>query len=137
MAERTTVMRGELTEFELAEVLQVVGLSRQFTAVELRHANGQVSGTILLKSGKVLAVDSGGGEGRLGFFHMFQAPSAQFHVFRMPDPQRFPAPVGSLDKLRFEAMAERPRESTRPSMRIRSPSPASVVSTPPAMLEKA
>lgn len=97
-------MQGQLSGLQLAELLQVVGLSRQFTAVELTDTEGGVVGSILLKSGKVLRVESKNGQGRVGFFNLFSAPTGRFHVWRMPDPKAFPSPLGSLDHLLMEAL---------------------------------
>src|SRR5688572_14424499 len=66
------VMQGSLKEFDLAEVLQVVGIGRQYTGIELRLANGVV-GTIFVKSGQVVSATANDTAGPNAFFNLFQA----------------------------------------------------------------
>jgi chromosome partitioning protein len=57
--ERIPVMEGDLVEFDLLSVLQVISIGRQFAALELRDARGNVLGVIKLKAGKVLSATAG------------------------------------------------------------------------------
>ena len=54
MSNHTFVMRGNLREFALTDVLQVVGISRQLTCVELRGPTSELIGAIWMKSGRVI-----------------------------------------------------------------------------------
>jgi chromosome partitioning protein len=108
-AERIAVMEGELEGIDLVEVLQVVGIGRQYTGVELRKADQTPLGTLFVKAGKVVSVVAGPARGRDAFFQLFQQVSSEarkfFHVFRMETPSELPEPVGSLGNLLIEALA--------------------------------
>jgi uncharacterized Zn finger protein len=56
MSRARLVMTGRLSDFHLADVLQAVGLSRQYTAIELRRTEG-FDGTIWVKNGRVIAAE--------------------------------------------------------------------------------
>ncbi|MCA9678622.1 MAG: DUF4388 domain-containing protein, partial [Myxococcales bacterium] len=94
--DHTLVMTGRLEEFKLADVLQVVGLSRQFTAVELRRQDGRVHGTVWVKAGRVIGARCGGADGRDAFYELFGPTPVVFVVSRLPEPNAYPAPLGSL-----------------------------------------
>jgi len=108
-AERIAVMEGELEGIDLVEVLQVVGIGRQYTGVELRRADQTPLGTLFIKAGKVVSVVAGPARGRDAFFQLFQQVGNEarkfFHVFRMETPSELPEPVGSLGNLLIEALA--------------------------------
>ncbi len=103
IARETLVMRGSLQEFQLPDVLQVVGLSRQYTVIELRSADGSRRGLISMKAGQVLSAEHGQSKGRSAFFQLFEQAPELFHVFRMPDSKSYPSPLGPLVRLLFEA----------------------------------
>jgi len=103
VARETLVMRGSLQEFQLPDVLQVVGLSRQYTVIELRSADGSRRGLISMKAGQVLTAEHGQSKGRSAFFQLFEQAPELFHVFRMPDSKSYPSPLGPLVRLLFEA----------------------------------
>lgn len=103
---RIDVMQGQLEELDLAQILQVVGLGRQYTGVEVRRGS-EVTGTIFVKSGKVVSVDAREGAGREAFFRLFRDPGSDFSVFRMETPLDLPEPVGALSWLLMEAMQKR------------------------------
>jgi cellulose biosynthesis protein BcsQ len=108
-AERIAVMEGELEGIDLVEVLQVVGIGRQYTAVELRKADQTPFGTVFIKAGKVVSAVAGQAKGREAFFALFAQVATEsrkfFHVFRMETPRDLPEPVGSLGNLMLEALA--------------------------------
>ncbi len=103
---RVGVMQGKLTDFDLAQVLQVVGLGRQYMGVEVRDDN-VVSGTIFVKSGKVVRADAAGKQGREAFFSLFQQARGSFFVFRSSTPGDLPEPIGALEGLMFEALSSK------------------------------
>lgn len=107
-AERIAVMEGELDGIDLVEILQVVGIGRQYTGVELLKADHSVLGTLFIKSGKVVSAVSGEAEGKDAFFQLFQQMSKEsrkfFHVFRMPTPEQLAEPIGALGNLLIEAL---------------------------------
>ena len=108
-AERIAVMEGELEGIDLVEILQVVGIGRQYTGVELRKADQTPLGTLFIKAGKVVTAVAGATRGRDAFFQLFQQVGNEarkfFHVFRMETPSELPEPVGSLGNLLIEALA--------------------------------
>jgi cellulose biosynthesis protein BcsQ len=108
-AERIAVMEGELEGIDLVEVLQVVGIGRQYTGVELRKADQTPFGTLFIKAGKVVSAVAGQARGREAFFQLFAQVATEtrkfFHVFRMETPRELPEPVGSLGNLMLEALA--------------------------------
>jgi hypothetical protein len=99
----TLVMTGRLEEFQLADVLQVVGFSPQYTAVELRYRDGALHGTNMVKAGRVLRAEQGGVQGKPAFYRMFTPKTHVFVVSRRPEPPEFPPPLGSLASLLMEA----------------------------------
>src|SRR5688572_31369144 len=113
MSDISLVMQGLLSEFSLVDVLQVVGMSRQFTTIELKLSDGQHYGTIWLKSGRVVGARRGLAQGRAAFYEMFGAAPAAFVVARHEDPAQFPAPLGPLALLLIEAH-ERLKHPTAP-----------------------
>lgn len=106
MSRKVDIMRGSLSEFELAEVLQVVGIGRQYTGVELIGGRG-VLGTIFVKSGKIVSVDGPYGAGREALFRLFAEQDGMFRVFRMDTPQSLSEPLGPLGGLLMEVMSRR------------------------------
>jgi chromosome partitioning protein len=98
------VMSGKLSDFELAEVLQVVGIGRQYTGVELSRDNG-VLGTIFVKGGKIVSVDTPDAAGRDALFRLFNEQQGHFRVYRADAPDALPEPLGSLGSLLMEAIA--------------------------------
>lgn len=108
-AERIAVMEGELAGIDLVEVLQVVGIGRQYTGVELRKADQTPLGTLYIKAGKVVMAVAGQMRGREAFFQLFAQVGNEarkfFHVYRMETPAELPEPIGSLGSMVLEALA--------------------------------
>ncbi|HLV65539.1 MAG TPA: AAA family ATPase [Polyangiaceae bacterium] len=98
-------MKGRLGEFDLAQVLQVVGIGRQYTGVEL-HSGSSLAGTIFIKSGKVVYADASGAKGRDAFMKLFRQSDGSFYVYRMPPPEPLPEPIGPLHRLLMEALSQ-------------------------------
>lgn len=109
---RTTVMEGEFGEFDLASVIQVVSIGRQYTGIELFDEAGTVVGTLVLKSGKILAANSGSVSGFDAVTSMLQSErSRRFSVYRTEPFSDVASPVGSVGSvlLRFtESKSNRP-----------------------------
>ncbi|HSU42355.1 MAG TPA: AAA family ATPase, partial [Polyangiaceae bacterium] len=100
------IMQGSLREFDLAQVLQVVGLGRQYTGVELSLGGGR-TGTIFVKSGQVVSASEGEQQGRDAFRDLFRSNEGDFFVFRQDTPPELPEPLGTLDVLLLDALTER------------------------------
>jgi chromosome partitioning protein len=109
---KTGVMRGRLREFDLAQVLQVVGIGRQYTGVEV-HDESAVLGTIFVKSGKVVCVEANGKQGREALFDLFRHSDKNFAVFRMETPAGLPEPLGAVQMLLMEALEHGGRAERR------------------------
>ena len=115
MSNATLVMSGELQEFSLADVLQVVGLSRQSTVVEVRRDGGSSLGTAWIKSGRVIRAQSQDVSGRPAFHRLFDPNGHRFIVHRVPDPPSYPAPLGLLTSLLADALARASRAEAAPT----------------------
>lgn len=140
---RVGIMQGSLQEFGLADVLQVVGLGRQYTGVELSLGGGG-TGTIFVKSGQVVSAEANPHQGREAFHRLFRGAQGDFFVFRADTPQDIREPIGSLSTLLMDAEAERtavglprtssyaPAESgTTPGVAPPSPAPHAPIAMPP------
>lgn len=101
--ERIGVMQGRLSDFDLAQVLQVVSIGRQYVGVEV-HNNNAVAGTIYIKSGKVVSANAAGKQGKEAFFLLFHQGGGSFYVFRATTPGDLPEPIGALSGLMVEAL---------------------------------
>ncbi len=122
---RVGVMQGNLQDFDLAAVLQVVGLGRQYTGVEVHLANGQ-QGVVYVKSGKVVRVEADELEGAAALSRLFGVSKGDFYVFRSETPEALPEPVGSLSQLLLQARERAPSESVSAN-RLDTLAPASPV----------
>jgi chromosome partitioning protein len=121
---RVGVMQGDLRDFDLASILQVVGLGRQYTGVELQLEGGK-RGAVFVKSGKVVDVQADDLSGADALASLFNMPRGAFFVFRSETPANLPEPLGSLNQLVLEAKAKSippERES------LRTAKPASSIS---------
>jgi cellulose biosynthesis protein BcsQ len=105
-ADKVGIMQGSLREFDLAQVLQVVGLGRQYTGVELSLGGGR-TGVIFVKSGQVVSASANDHEGRDAFRDLFRSSEGDFFVFRLDTPPELPEPLGTLDTLLVDAISER------------------------------
>jgi chromosome partitioning protein len=109
---KTGVMRGRLREFDLGQVLQVVGIGRQYTGVEIFDESALL-GTIFVKSGKVVRVEANGKDGREALFDLFRHSDGGFAVFRMDTPPALPEPLGAVQMLLMEALEQGGRAERR------------------------
>lgn len=113
MSSATLVMQGSLSEFTLVDILQVVGISRQYTVIELRQQQRTAMGAIWVKSGHVLRARAGSAEGRDAFLQLFGSGADSFVVMRLEDPPRHGEALGRVASLLMEAAAATAREATR------------------------
>jgi chromosome partitioning protein len=106
---RTTVMEGEFGEFDLASVMQVVSIGRQYTGIELFDEAGNVVGTLFLKSGKILAASSGSISGLDAVTSMIRGGrSKRFSVYRAEPFNDVASPVGSVGEILLKLMESEP-----------------------------
>lgn len=104
------VMQGNLGEFDLAQVLQVVGLGRQYTGVELTLPGGG-TGTIFVKSGQVVGATAPDREGAEAFRDLFRTAQGEFLVYRADAPAELGQPIGHLNQLLVDAIARQASEA--------------------------
>ncbi len=103
MSNHTFVMRGNLREFALTDVLQVVGISRQLTCVELRGQGSELVGAIWMKAGRVINAQFKGNQGRDAFMAILRTGAEGFVVSRLADRTSYPSLLGKLEALLTEA----------------------------------
>lgn len=96
------VMQGSLQDFDLPSVLQVVGLGRQYTGVDVRLENG-LQGTVFVKSGKVVSVQANDSSGVEALARLVGFGRGSFSVFRSETPPSLPQPIGPLRQLLVDA----------------------------------
>src|SRR5689334_21300358 len=102
---RIAVMEGTLDEVSLADLLQVISIGRQYTAIELRKEDQTPTATLFIKSGKLISAAGPGTRGKEAFLKLFPLPQAStFHVFRTDTPSSMPEPIGSIGVLLMEAL---------------------------------
>jgi cellulose biosynthesis protein BcsQ len=102
---RIAVMEGTLGEVSLADLLQVISIGRQYTAIELRQEDQSHTATLFIKSGKLISAAGAGARGKEAFLNLFPLPKATtFHVFRTETPSSMPEPIGLIGSLLLEAL---------------------------------
>jgi chromosome partitioning protein len=120
---RIAVMEGTLGEVSLADLLQVVSIGRQYTAIELRQEDQTPTATLFLKSGKLISAAGLGARGKEAFLRLFPSPRATtFHVFRTETPSSLPEPIGPIGMLLLEALdrsANSPRSAATAARPVR------------------
>jgi chromosome partitioning protein len=130
------ILEGNLADFNLVEVLQVLSLSRQYTRVELFSEHRVLTGSIFIKSGKVVQAANGAFRGKRAFLSLLRQPPTRFRVFRINTPALIPEPVGSLSHLLIEAIEAEPQPAapklTRSSSARAAQSSRPVASSRPA-----
>jgi chromosome partitioning protein len=120
-------MEGSLRDFSLADILQILSVSPEYTRIELQGEDRSPAGAIVLKSGNIVQSVSGADEGTQAFFRLLERRAGFFRVFREETSTRDAKPVGSVRQLLIEALgvAEANEEVTHPNLGPRSsPSPS-------------
>ncbi|MDP9037324.1 MAG: DUF4388 domain-containing protein [Myxococcota bacterium] len=111
---RTEVMEGTLDDFDLSSVLQAVSIGRQHTGVELFDETGNVVGTVVLKSGKILAANTGSLSGIDAVTTLLRARGRQrFAVYRTEPSTDTRSPVGSVGEVLLKMMRAEGEEPDR------------------------
>jgi chromosome partitioning protein len=98
------ILEGNLRDFNLIEILQVLSVSRQYTRIELFAAERTPAGSIFIKSGKVVQASVAELSGKAAFLKLLRRQPTWFEVFRINTPALIPEPIGSLSNLLFEAL---------------------------------
>jgi cellulose biosynthesis protein BcsQ len=124
MAGRSYVMMGSLSTFALRQVLDVVGLTRQHTVVELHGDDGSKVASINLKGGHLVQGASDEPDPREALSRALRAPkSCTFHVFRLDDADKYRSFGQLVELLADEATAVSSPAPAEPD------APAEVVAT--------
>jgi len=106
MTGRSCVMMGSLTSFSVRDVLDVVGLSRQHTIIELHREDGGRLTAISLKGGHLVQGESDANP-RQALGIALRAPeSCTFQVFRLDDANSYKS-FGQLEQLLSDESALR------------------------------
>jgi chromosome partitioning protein len=100
---KATVMEGSLQDFTLADILQVLSVSPEYTRIELTAEDRSPAGAIVLKSGKIVQSVAGRDRGSEAFFSLIQRRLGFFKVFRDEPNGRTLEPIGSVRQLLIEA----------------------------------
>jgi chromosome partitioning protein len=101
---KAPILEGNLSDFNLIEVLQVLSMSRQYTRVEVFDDRRMPLGAIAIKSGKVVQATNRGYRGKVAFLQLVRGPHGWFRVFRIETPALVPEAIGSLSSLLVEAL---------------------------------
>lgn len=103
-ASKEPILEGNLSDFNLIEVLQVLGMSRQYTRIEVFDEHYATLGAIHIKAGKVVQATHRMLRGRAAFVSLVRGPHGWFRVFRISTPALVPEPIAPLSSLLVEAL---------------------------------
>lgn len=104
VADRTPIMAGLLSEFDVPTLLQTVGSGRQFIGLEV-HEHGVPIGHIMVKAGMVMSAEAGALTGVAAFRKLVQSPvTCGFNVFRTNAATDASEPLGPMQRLLMLAM---------------------------------
>lgn len=118
MTDLIPVLKCDRQSVPLADLLQVVGVSRQYFCVHCNAEDGGVLGSIWIKSGFVVGADAGVLTGRRAFLALLVDPAASsFSVYR---PRKaltsYPKPLGSIAELMLDAAEEAEQDLPAPAV---------------------
>lgn len=126
MTDLIPVLKCERQFVPLEDLLQVVGVSRQYFCVQCADQAGHIVGSIWLKSGFVVGAEAGDLSGREAVFALLSDTAAtSFSVYRpRKSPEFYPAPLGSITELMLAAAeARNPRTPAAASPPVPQPVP--------------
>lgn len=107
---RKEVLNGRLSDFAVSTLLHAFSLGRTVMSLEVLSSTGEVVGSVLLKSGKVLAATAGSLSGPEALEILMRERKARFRVFSEGTPVYQHRPIGSVAELTSEGA----RLPTRP-----------------------
>lgn len=97
---RVRMMQGQLDEFDLATVLQAIGMGRSCVELEVRSAAGDMVGMVRVKAGKVVSAHARDVEGIAAIAELMSSrDSREFAAFRIDAELGQVAALGSLAEL--------------------------------------
>lgn len=102
-AAKPAVMEGSLQDFSLADILQILSVSPEYTRIELSAEGSSPAGAIVLKDGKIVQSVSGADRGSSAFFDLLKRKGGFFRVFREEIAEPSVEPLGSVRQLLLEA----------------------------------
>lgn len=111
--DRTPIMSGLLSDFDVPTLLQTLGAGRQYVGLEVLD-RGFVVGTIMIKAAMVMTAAAGDLTGMPAFRKLVRSPaSCGFNVYRKNSVVPQNAPLGPMHVLLMTAME--PEVGRRPS----------------------
>lgn len=120
-ATRIRVMDGSLRDFDVATLLQTVGLGRQYIALDILGADRRAIGSVLVKAGKIISARSGAAEGIAAIRELLESPrDFGFAVYRLDESVGDVEPLGSIMQVLIDA-EPRERRITAPAPGARTP----------------
>lgn len=103
-ADRTPIMAGLLSEFDVPTLLQTLGVGRQYVGLEV-HDGGTLVGQIMVKAGMVVSASAGELSGVAAFRKVVQSPTSfSFDMFRTTAAVPAGEPLGPMHRLLMSAM---------------------------------
>jgi hypothetical protein len=124
------VLDGNLTDFDLASVLQVVGTSLQHTSVRILDDQRQLAGEVHVKAGQLLKAEALDEEGLFALRRLLHSPrDFTFVVLRHPLAAAQLESLGAISDLLARAAA--PTATFRLETRDRPTSETSLLTSPP------
>lgn len=117
MVDLIPVLKCDRQSVPLEDLLQVVGVSRQYFCVQIENREGDLLGSIWIKSGFVVGAGAGDLSGRQALLALLgDAAASSFSVYRpRKSPASFPAPLGSIAELMLEAVEARDLPAPQPA----------------------
>lgn len=114
---RIRVMDGSLQDFDVATLLQTVGLGRQQLQLDILGSDRRVIGWVVVKAGKLISAKAGDIEGIAAVRELLDASSdLGFAVYRLDAEVGAAEPLGAISQVLFHA-ASRDRHSSPPAPR--------------------
>jgi hypothetical protein len=97
---RVRMMQGKLEEFDLATVLQAIGMGRSCVELEVRSATGDMVGMVRVKAGKVVSAHARDVDGIAAIAELMSSrDSHEFAAFRIDADLGQVTALGSLAEL--------------------------------------
>jgi len=100
-------MSGNLQEVNLADILQIISLTPQYTSVILKKQDDTTAGTIFVQNSMFMEAEVDElSHGMHALMALLTKQHSFFEVFRIPPPDAVPSPLGSIESLLLEAAVQ-------------------------------
>lgn len=119
---RIRMMEGRLDEFDLATLLQVLGLGRSCIELEVLDESGAAMGAVWVKAGKVVFARAGNIEGMAAIAELLAARDGfQFAAFRLAADLGSANPLADIGHVLASHATPRPDARSAPASAVPSP----------------